>query len=119
MQYAFEKNFMNFRIHVRSNDIYFKTGLIELARRYFVAQNKILYIIETNTFTSRSHMKRHLQAIKAINFDFLILVSSDLPFENYYVWSLKRDAPLESWIESIDTMNFFSQNIDSVIATCD
>ncbi|MCU6162286.1 hypothetical protein KWI07_17820 [Enterobacter bugandensis] len=88
---------------------------MELAQHYFIATDKILCIVDGNTFGSKMHLVSYLEFLRDIKPDLSIMVADDNPPDNSHVWFLKTNAPVLSWKDAIDAMNFIAPNIDSVI----
>lgn len=103
------------RVCVRTNSFLFEKGLAELARYYFIARDKMLCIIDADTFGTKTHLVKYLEFIRRIKPDMLVLITGHLPRSEQHAWYVKANESLAGWCETIDAMNFMQPNLDSVI----
>lgn len=103
------------RVCVRTNSFLFEKGLAELARYYFIARDKMLCIIDADTFGTKTHLVKYLEFIRRIKPDMLVLITGHLPRSEQHVWYVKANESLAGWRDTIDAMNFMLPNLDNII----
>lgn len=103
------------RVCVRTNSFLFEKGLAEIARYYFIARDKILCIIDADTFGTKVHLVKYLEFIRRIKPDMLVLITGHHPRSEQHAWYVKANESLSGWCETIDAMNFMRPNLDSII----
>ena len=103
------------RVCVRTNSFLFEKGLAELARYYFIARDKMLCIIDADTFGTKTHLVKYLEFIRRIKPDMLVLITGHHTRSEQHAWYVKANESLSGWCETIDAMNFMRPNLDSVI----
>lgn len=103
------------RVCVRTNSFLFEKGLEEIARFYFIARDKILCIIDADTFGTKTHMVKYLEFIRRIKPDMLVLITGHHTRSEQHAWYVKANESLSGWCETIDAMNFMRPNLDSII----
>ncbi|MGX5057040.1 hypothetical protein ACWKX9_25925 [Enterobacter asburiae] len=107
------------RTHVRSNDWFFERGVQELVGDYFIDRGKDLCVIDTNVFRSISHLIKYLEFIKGFKSELLVLLvfpaECNELIRKSHTSFLAANSPIESWLSSIDNMNFMTSNIDYVV----
>ena len=103
------------RVCVRTNSFLFEKGLAELARYYFIARDKMLCIVDADTFGTKTHLVKYLEFIRRIKPDMLVLITGHHTRSEQHAWYVKANESLSGWCETIDAMNFMRPNLDSVI----
>ncbi|MCK6698801.1 hypothetical protein [Enterobacter bugandensis] len=103
------------RVCVRTNSFLFEKGLAELARYYFIARDKMLCIIDADTFGTKTHLVKYLEFIRRIKPDMLVLITGHLPRSEQHAWYVKANESLAGWRDTIDAMNFMLPNLDNII----
>jgi hypothetical protein len=103
------------RVCVRTNSFLFEKGLAELARYYFIARDKMLCIIDADTFGTKTHLVKYLEFIRRIKPDMLVLITGHHTRSEQHAWYVRANESLSGWCETIDAMNFMRPNLDSVI----
>ncbi len=103
------------RVCVRTNSFLFEKGLAELARYYFIARDKMLCIIDADTFGTKTHLVKYLEFIRRIKPDMLVLITGHLPRSEQHAWYVKANESLAVWRDTIDAMNFMLPNLDNII----
>lgn len=93
----------------------FEKGLEEIARFYFIARDKILCIIDADTFGTKTHLVKYLEFIRRIKPDMLVLITGHHTRSEQHAWYVRANESLSGWCETIDAMNFMRPNLDSVI----
>ncbi len=106
-----EKN----RVCVRTNSFLFEKGLAELARYYFIARDKMLCIIDADTFGTKTHLVKYLEFIRRIKPDMLVLITGHHTRSEQHAWYVKANESLAGWRDTIDAMNFMLPNLDNII----
>lgn len=103
------------RVCVRTNSFLFEKGLAELARYYFIARDKMLCIVDADTFGTKTHLVKYLEFIRRIKPDMLVLITGHLPRSEQHAWYVKANESLAGWRDTIDAMNFMLPNLDNII----
>ncbi|MBZ6367321.1 MULTISPECIES: hypothetical protein [Enterobacter] len=103
------------RVCVRTNSFLLEKGLAELARYYFIARDKMLCIIDADTFGTKTHLVKYLEFIRRIKPDMLVLITGHLPRSEQHAWYVKANESLAGWRDTIDAMNFMLPNLDNII----
>lgn len=103
------------RVCVRTNSFLFEKGLAELARYYFIARDKMLCIIDADTFGTKTHLVKYLEFIRRIKPDMLVLITGHHTRSEQHAWYVKANESLVGWRDTIDAMNFMLPNLDNII----
>ncbi|MGM8754686.1 hypothetical protein ACS6JK_12035 [Enterobacter chuandaensis] len=115
MDYSVKQPPEKIRVCVRTNSFLFEKGLAEIARYYFIARDKILCIIDADTFGTKVHLVKYLEFIRRIKPDMLVLITGHHPRSEQHAWYVRANESLSGWCETIDAMNFMRPNLDSII----
>ncbi|MFJ3346708.1 hypothetical protein ACIPK8_08115 [Enterobacter bugandensis] len=103
------------RVCVRTNSFLFEKGLAELARYYFIARDKMLCIIDADTFGTKTHLVKYLEFIRRIKPEMLVLITGHHTRSEQHAWYVKANESLAGWRDTIDAMNFMLPNLDNII----
>ncbi|MCK7291792.1 hypothetical protein [Enterobacter bugandensis] len=115
MEQSIKQTHEKIRVCVRTNSFLFEKGLEEIARFYFIARDKILCIIDADTFGTKTHLVKYLEFIRRIKPDMLVLITGHHTRSEQHAWYVRANESLSGWCETIDAMNFMRPNLDSVI----
>lgn len=115
MEQSAKQTYEKIRVYVRTNSFLFEKGLTEISRHYFIAREKMLCIIDADTFGTNTHLVKYLAFIRRIKPDMLVLITGHHPQSEQHTWYVKANESLSGWRETIDAMNFMLPNIDNII----